>query len=60
VKVSILDGCIACGACEALCPEVFTVYDNAEVNAAAIAGKERQCRAAAEACPVSVIHVQEV
>ena len=59
MKVRIEDGCIACGACEATCPEVFSVEDVATVNEANIAGNEDTVKEAAEACPVSVIVVEE-
>ena len=32
MKVTIEDGCIACGACESICDAVFTVEDVATVN----------------------------
>ncbi len=57
MKVTILDGCIACGACEAICPEVFTVLMNAEVNPDGIPGRESDIRDASSTCPVSVIKV---
>ena len=55
MKVRIEDGCIACGACESICEDVFTVEDVAIVNAANIAGNEECVKEAADACPVSVI-----
>lgn len=58
MKVKIEDGCIACGACESVCPEVFSIEDVAVVNEAAIAGNEDCTKEAAEACPVSVIVVE--
>lgn len=60
MKVSIIDGCIACGLCEAICPEVFVMNDLAEVipdsnpDAHAAAVKD-----AAAQCPVEVIKIQE-
>ncbi|MEM0951261.1 MAG: ferredoxin [Cyanobacteria bacterium P01_H01_bin.74] len=57
--VSIVDGCIACGACESICPDVFTVYDEAEVNAENVLGNENNCREAAKVCPVSVIKIEQ-
>lgn len=58
MKVRIEDGCIACGACEAICDAVFTVEDVAVVNEATIAGNEDAVKEAAEACPVSVIIIE--
>ena len=55
-KVWIEDGCIACGMCEEICPEVFVVDDvchvklNVDFNEYASGIK-----AAADACPVEVI-----
>jgi len=59
MKVRIEDGCISCGACESICDAVFTVEDVVVVNEAAIAGNEDCVKEAAEACPVSVIIVEE-
>lgn len=58
MKVTIEDGCIACGACESICEDVFTVEDVVVVNEANIAGNEDCIKEAAEACPVSVIIVE--
>jgi len=59
MKVTIIPGCIACGACESINSEVFTITDVAHVNEAAIPGNEDDCRTAAEACPVNVIKIEE-
>lgn len=58
MKVKVLDGCIACGACESVCDAVFSIEDVAIVNEAAIAGNEDCVKEAADACPVSVIEVE--
>lgn len=55
MKVTVEDGCIACGACESICDAVFSVSDKAEVNEAAVAGNEAGIKEAADACPVSAI-----
>jgi len=57
--VKIVAGCIACGACESICPTVFTVYDTAEADNTQVPGYEMECREAANACPVSVIKIEE-
>lgn len=59
MKVKIEEGCIGCGACESICDEVFTVEDVVVVNDSKIAGNEEAVKEAAEACPVSVIIVEE-
>ena len=59
MKVTIEDGCICCGACESFCEAVFKVEDVAVVNAAGIAGNEDCVKEAADACPVSVIVIEE-
>jgi len=59
MKVKIEDGCICCGACESFCDAVFKVEDTVVVNEAAIAGNESCVKEAADACPVSVIVVEE-
>lgn len=63
--VFITEGCISCGACQAICPEVFSVSvensDTAIVRTDAAAHYEThraQVEAAALACCVSVIKVQ--
>lgn len=59
MKVKIEEGCITCGACESICDAVFTVEDTVVVNEAAIAGNEEAVKEAADACPVSVIIIEE-
>ncbi len=59
MKVTIEDGCIACGACESICDAVFTVEDVATVNELEVASNEDCVKEAAESCPVSVIKVEE-
>ena len=59
MKVKIEEGCIACGACESVCDEVFSVEDTVKVNDDKIAGNEDCVKEAAEACPVNVIIVEE-
>lgn len=59
MKVTIEDGCICCGACESFCEAVFKVEDVVIVNEAAIAGNEACVKEAADACPVSVIIVED-
>lgn len=59
MKVRIEEGCIACGACESFCPDVFKVEDVATVDEANIAGNEDAVKEAAESCPVSVIQIEE-
>lgn len=58
-KVQIEPGCITCGLCEYLAPEVFEVTDVSRVRP----GKERavcaQVEQAAKLCPVAVIAIKE-
>jgi len=57
-KVTIEDGCTACGLCEQICPDVFEVKDVAVVKAGAdLAANEATIKEAADSCPVSVIKV---
>jgi len=56
-KVWIEPGCITCGTCEFIAPEVFTVTDVSHVNESAdIAKNSPAIEKAAAACPVRVIH----
>jgi ferredoxin len=58
-KVTIEDGCIACGVCEQVCPEVFKVNDIAVVlKEADLSKNEDKIREAANSCPVTVIKVE--
>jgi ferredoxin len=59
MQVTIVEGCIACGACESICPNVFTVHDTATADNTQVPGYEGECREAAAVCPVSVIKIQE-
>lgn len=63
VKVSIdRDGCISCGQCFDICPNVFHMGDDGKAVATSDIVQEefRDCaREAEEACPVFVIHVHE-
>lgn len=54
------DGCIACGLCTEICPDVFRMADDglAEVHADPVPdADEATAVEAQEGCPVSVIHV---
>ena len=59
MNVTIVPGCIACGVCESLCPEVFTVTELSVADPMAVPGNENACRMAAKACPVDVIKIEE-
>lgn len=53
------EGCIGCGTCEALCPEVFQMGED---GLACVVGQPDgnlwdETRSTAADCPVSVIHV---
>ena len=55
-KIWIEKGCTACGLCESICPEVFTVEDEAKVNTDINFDEYTdQIKEAAESCPVEVI-----
>jgi ferredoxin len=61
MRVSIeKDGCIGCGLCESICPNVFRMDNEgkAEVIASEV-GKENEadCLHAAKECPVTVIKI---
>lgn len=58
-RVWIEEGCIACGNCESVCPEVFTVTDHSNVREGVVAADfEAGIMQAAEECPVEVIHFE--
>lgn len=55
-KVWIEDGCISCGLCSDICPEVFVQEDIAVVIPGAdLNAHEAQIKEAAESCPTEVI-----
>ena len=59
-KVWMGEGCIACGACELACPEVFRIEDIAYVNEGVNYPEYTdQIVEAAEGCPVEVIKYSE-
>lgn len=59
MKVDIdRDGCIGCGECEEICPEVFHIAeDGLSEIISEPDGVEDKVSQAAGACPVEVIHV---
>ncbi len=62
MKVEIdREGCIACGLCVSICPDVFTIADDG--LAEAIANPEQRYESAvkesADSCPVNVIKVEK-
>lgn len=60
IKPVIEPGCIACGSCQFIVPEVFTVTDRSRVSENAdFRAYEELIRKAAAACPVKVIALQE-
>lgn len=59
-SVEIESGCITCGACEFVAPEVFSVTDICRVKSDAdLEIYKEKIREAARMCPVGVIIVQE-
>ena len=55
-KVSIVPGCITCGRCEFLAPEIFEVTDIARVKQHKdIEKHEKDILQAVQTCPVQVI-----
>lgn len=59
-KVWIEEGCVACGACEGACPEVFKVNDVAYViEGVNYSNYTEGIKEAADSCPVEVIKYSE-
>ncbi len=59
-KVEVGEGCISCGNCAAVCPDIFELKEKSEVKKPEIDDSELACaKDAAEQCPVSVIHITD-
>jgi ferredoxin len=59
-KVWIDEGCTACALCADICPEVFTMEDEATViKGITYEDHEQNIKEAAENCPVGVIKYSE-
>jgi ferredoxin len=59
-KVIIEPGCVSCGSCQAICPQVFKLERGARVLLNADFKKhESLIKEAAELCPVQVIKIIE-
>lgn len=59
--VKIIEGCISCGLCEGICPNVFRMGENgiAEVYKQPNDSDNSKVQEAAQDCPVSVIKISE-
>ena len=59
-NVTIEEGCISCGVCEATCPDVFEMPEEAIVKPGVKFDEYAEdIKEAAENCPVEVIKVTE-
>jgi len=59
-KVTIILGCVSCGACQATCPEVFKIKGVSQVNPEAdLNANEQKIKEASRICPVGCIEVEE-
>lgn len=59
-NVTIEPGCISCGSCEFIAPEVFQVIATSQVKAGVdVQNFESRIREAAAKCPVQVIKIEE-
>ncbi len=59
-NVSIKPGCITCGTCQAICPEVFVIEKIAKIKPNADIQKYKELiLEAADICPMQVIFIQQ-
>ena len=59
-KLWIEPGCITCGMCEFIAPDIFEVTDISHIKTdAVLQGKEDLIEQSVQECPVSVIQFQE-
>ncbi|MBS7308005.1 MAG: ferredoxin [Eubacteriales bacterium] len=60
MKAKVIEGCISCGICVNICPEVFKFNDEgvSQVYKQPDSSNEDKARSAAESCPVSVIETE--
>ncbi len=60
LRPTIEPGCIACGSCQFIAPEIFEVTDRSRVNPSAdLEAHAERIKQAAAACPVQVIKLTE-
>ena len=60
VRPSIEPGCIACGSCQFIAPEIFEVTDRSRVKPSGdLEANTERIQKAANACPVQVIKLTE-
>jgi len=53
------DGCIACGLCVSMCPEVFSWNDDGKAEGCEISQEHTErAKDARDGCPVSVIDIK--
>ena len=59
-KITIIPGCVSCGSCVSLAPEIFEMKNIATVKPnAPIEGNEEKIIEAAAMCPVEAIELEK-
>jgi len=59
-KVWVEDGCISCGVCEDICPQVFLIKDiSTVIEDINFSEYDAKIREATDGCPVEVIKFSE-
>ena len=58
MKVKVNEGCLGCGACTGICPDVFELDDEGLAKVIVEETEDPAVQAAIDGCPVGVIEAE--